>query len=56
LLQSVVEDRPFDRNVISSDAKTVALLAGLPRKGFVLGSESGDTKAKEDIWFEEAQF
>jgi cytochrome c556 len=56
LLQTVEGDRPFDKALVAADAKTVALLARLPWEGFVPGSESGDTKAKEDIWFEEAQF
>lgn len=56
LLQTVEGDRPFDKALVAADAKTVALLAHLPWEGFVPGSESGDTKAKEDIWFEEAQF
>jgi cytochrome c556 len=38
------------------DAKTVELLSKLPWEGFVEGSERGDTRAKDDIWFEDEKF
>lgn len=32
------------------------LLSKLPWEGFVEGSERGDTRAKDDIWFEDEKF
>jgi cytochrome c556 len=56
LLQTVDGDRPFDAKQVMSDAKNVELLSRFPWEGFVPGSERGETKAKEDIWFEEERF
>jgi cytochrome c556 len=56
LLQTVEGDRPFDANLVRNDAQMVALLSRLPWEGFAPGSERGDTKAKEEIWFEEERF
>lgn len=56
LLQTVEGDRPFDGKQVIADAKNVELLSRLPWEGFVPGSERGETKAKEDIWFEEEHF
>jgi len=56
LLQTVQGDRPFNGPMVISDARTVETLSRLPWEGFVPGSERGDTKAKEDIWFEEERF
>jgi cytochrome c556 len=56
LLQSVEGDRPFDAKLVRSDAQWVAVLSRLPWEGFAAGSERGDTKAKEEIWFEEERF
>lgn len=56
LLQTVEGDRPFDAKQVIADAKNVELLSRLPWEGFVPGSERGETKAKEDIWFEEERF
>lgn len=56
LLQTVEGDRPFDAKLIVMDARNVEILSRLPWEGFVPGSERGDTRAKEDIWFEEDRF
>lgn len=56
LLQTVEGDRPFDAKQVAADARTVETLSHLPWEGFVPGSERGETKAKEDIWFEEERF
>ncbi len=56
LLQTVEGDRPFDANLVRADARLVATLSRLPWEGFAPGSERGDTKAKEEIWFEEERF
>lgn len=56
LLQTVEGDRPFNPSLVISDTRTVETLSRLPWEGFVPGSERGETKAKEDIWFEEERF
>lgn len=56
LLQTVEGDRPFDARQVKADAHMVELLSRLPWEGFTPGSEHGDTKAKDDIWFEEERF
>lgn len=56
LLQTVEGDRPFDAKQVKSDAQLVEILSRLPWEGFAPGTERGDTKAKEDIWFEEDRF
>lgn len=56
LLQTVEGDRPFDPRRVRSDAQMVEMLSRLPWEGFTPGSEQGDTRAKDDIWLDEAQF
>jgi len=56
MVQTVDGHRPFDAKLMAQDAKTVELLSKLPWEGFVEGSERGDTRAKDDIWFEADQF
>ena len=56
MVQTVDGHRPFDAKLMAQDARTVELLSKLPWEGFVEGSERGDTRAKDDIWFEEDQF
>jgi len=56
MVQAVDGNRPFDAKQMAQDAKTVELLSKLPWEGFVEGSERGDTRAKDDIWFEEDKF
>jgi cytochrome c556 len=56
MVQTVDGHRPFDAKQMVQDAKTVELLSKLPWEGFVEGSERGDTRAKDDIWFEEEKF
>lgn len=56
MVQTVDGHRPFDAKLMAQDAKTVELLSKLPWEGFVEGSERGDTRAKDDIWFEEDKF
>lgn len=47
---------PFDARVASENADIVAAMAKLPWAGFVPGSDSGNTKAKPEIWTEQAKF
>ena len=56
MVQTVDGHRPFDAKLMAQDARTVELLSKLPWEGFVEGSERGDTRAKDDIWFEEDKF
>jgi cytochrome c556 len=56
MVQTVDGNRPFDAKLMAQDARTVELLSKLPWEGFVEGSERGDTRAKDDIWFEEDKF
>lgn len=56
MVQTVDGHRPFDAKLMAQDAKTVELLSKLPWEGFVEGSERGDTRAKDDIWFEDEKF
>ena len=56
MVQTVDGHRPFDAKLMAQDARTVELVSKLPWEGFVEGSERGDTRAKDDIWFEEDQF
>ncbi len=56
MVQTVEGHRPFDVKRMIQDARTVELLSKLPWEGFVEGSEHGDTRAKDDTWFERDRF
>ncbi len=56
LLQTVEGHRPYDPKLVAEDARMVELLSRLPWEGFAPGTERGQTRAKEDIWFEEERF
>jgi len=47
---------PFDAKVASDNADIVASMAKLPWAGFVPDSDKGNTKAKPEIWTEQAKF
>jgi cytochrome c556 len=47
---------PFDAKVAADNAEIVADMAKLPWAGFVAGSDKGTTKAKSEIWTEQAKF
>lgn len=49
-------DRPYDAADFARRAEIVAYMSKLPAEGFVDGSESGDTKAKPEIWLEMDDF
>lgn len=49
-------DRPYDAALFARNAEIVAYLSKLPLDGFIAGSESGDTKAKSDIWLDMDDF
>ncbi|MEQ1533485.1 MAG: cytochrome c [Sideroxydans sp.] len=41
---------PYDQAAFLRDAERVAFLSKLPKDGFIAGTETGDTKAKPEIW------
>lgn len=47
---------PFDAKAAADNAEVVADMAKLPWAGFVAGSDKGSTKAKAEIWTEQAKF
>ncbi len=48
---------PYDAKVAADNAELVAALSKLPWAGFTPGTESGgNTKAKPEIWTEQAKF
>ena len=47
---------PFDAKAAAENADIVASLAKLPWAAFVDGSDTGDTKAKPEIWKQSAKF
>ena len=48
---------PYDAKVAADNADIVAAMAKLPWAGFVPGTETGgNTKAKPEIWTEQAKF
>lgn len=47
---------PFDARVAAESADTAAFMIRLPWAGFVAGSDKGDTKAKPEIWAQDAKF
>lgn len=49
-------DRPYDAAAFARHAEIVAYMSKLPLEGFVPGSESGDTKAKPEIWLDMDDF
>jgi cytochrome c556 len=56
-LGAMVQGRvPFDAKTAAENAEIVAEMARLPWAAFVDGSDSGDTKAKAEIWKDNAKF
>lgn len=47
---------PFDAKAAADNAELVATLSHLPWAAFVDGSDTGDTKAKAEIWKQSAKF
>jgi cytochrome c556 len=47
---------PFDAQAAARHADVIALVSGLPWAGFVAGSDKGETRAKPEIWSEQAKF
>jgi len=49
-------DKPYDAATFARNAEIVAFMSKLPLEGFTPGSETGDTKAKPEIWLEMDDF
>lgn len=47
---------PFDAKVAAENADVVVYMSKLPWAAFVAGSDTGDTKAKPEIWKDAAKF
>ena len=47
---------PFDAKVAADNADIVADMSKLPWAGFMPGTDKGNTKAKPEIWTEQAKF
>jgi cytochrome c556 len=47
---------PFDAQAASRSADVIALVSHLPFAGFVPGTDKGETRAKPEIWSEQAKF
>ena len=47
---------PFDAAAASRSADVIALVSHLPAAGFVPGTDKGETRAKPEIWSENAKF
>jgi len=48
--------KPYDAQVFARNAEIVAFMSKLPLEGFTPGSETGDTRAKPDIWLDMDDF
>lgn len=44
------DKKPYDAEEFARNAEIVAFMSKLPLEGFTPGSETGDTRAKPDIW------
>jgi cytochrome c556 len=47
---------PFDAQAAARHADVIALVSHLPFAGFVPGTDKGETRAKPEIWTEQAKF
>ena len=56
LAQMAQGKAPFDAKLASENAEIVANMAKLPWAAFVEGSDTADTKAKPEVWKQNAKF
>ena len=47
---------PYNKEEVVKNAAIVAMMSGLPWQAFGPGTEVGDTRAKPEIWREQAKF
>ena len=50
------DKKPYNADEFARNAEIVAFMSKLPLEGFTPGSESGDTKAKPEIWLDMEDF
>jgi cytochrome c556 len=56
-LGAMANDRmPFDAKVAADNAAVVEAMSKLPWAGFGPGTDKGDTRAKAEIWEDQAKF
>jgi cytochrome c556 len=48
--------KPYDAAMFARNAEVVAFMSKLPHEGFTPGSDTGDTKAKPEIWLDMDDF
>ncbi|MGH8676966.1 MAG: c-type cytochrome [Burkholderiales bacterium] len=48
--------KPYDAQTFARNGEIVSFMSKLPLEGFTPGSETGDTKAKPEIWLEMDDF
>ena len=48
--------KPYDAATFARNAEVVAFMSKLPHEGFTPGSDTGDTKAKPEIWLDMDDF
>lgn len=48
--------KPYDAQTFARNAEIVSFMSKLPLEGFTPGSETGETKAKPEIWLEMDEF
>lgn len=49
-------ETPYDKALFARNAEYLAFLSKLPKDGFIPGSDTGDTKAKPEIWSKADKF
>ncbi|MFO7594487.1 MAG: cytochrome c [Pseudomonadota bacterium] len=49
-------EMPYDSEAFAEYAANVAAVAGMADDGFIDGSDTGDTKAKPEVWENRAEF
>lgn len=47
---------PFDAQAAARHGDVIAVVSTLPWHGFVAGSDKGETRAKPEVWSEQAKF
>jgi cytochrome c556 len=47
---------PFDAKAAADNAEIATMMSKLPYTAFVAGTDKGETKAKPEIWTEDAKF
>ncbi|NBQ87503.1 MAG: cytochrome c [Betaproteobacteria bacterium] len=56
MTRTALQPMPFDAKVAAESAQVVDTLSKLPWAGFGPGTDKGDTRAKPEIWTQQAKF